>query len=283
MGGCSIAAMSRFRSLLLLVVPLLALASIALTTCGEAPERIRLATTTSTQDSGLLDTLLPVFQAASGIQVDVIAVGTGAAFRMARDGDADLLLVHDRVGEEQFVAEGHGVERRDLMWNSFEILGPADDPAGIAGSESAGEALRRIGVARATFVSRGDDSGTHRREKALWEDAGGRPEWPGYRESGQGMGATLRIADEMGGYVLTDRGTRLRYGQELALNPWLGDSPALRNPYGVVVIDASRHPEIRDAAARKLADWLVSAEAAALIAEFRVGGAQLFHPVRAER
>ena len=167
---------------------LLLLAILALTACGPATERIRLATTTSTQDSGLLDTLIPVFEEQSGIRVDVIAVGTGAAFRMARDGDADLLLVHDRVGEEQFVAEGHGVERRDLMWNSFELLGPAGDPARAADAESASDALRRVGSAGATFVSRGDDSGTHRREKSLWEEAGGRPDWSGYLESGQGMG-----------------------------------------------------------------------------------------------
>jgi len=262
---------------------ILSLAILVLSACGQSTERIRLATTTSTQDSGLLDTLIPVFEQQSGIRVDVIAVGTGAAFRMARDGDADLLLVHDRVGEEQFLADGDGVERRDLMWNSFELLGPAADPARAADAKSPGEALRRVGLAGATFVSRGDDSGTHRREKALWEEAGGRPEWPGYRESGQGMGATLRIADEMDGYVLTDRGTRLRYGQELALRPLVGDAPSLRNPYGVVVIDAARHPEIHDAAARKLADWLVGDEAAAIIAGFRVRGEQLFHPARAER
>jgi tungstate transport system substrate-binding protein len=264
-------------------IALVLLVLVCAAACGRAEARIRLATTTSTQDSGLLDTLLPVFEDEAGIKVDVIAVGTGAAFRMARDGDADLLLVHDRVGEAEFVAEGHGVERRDLMWNSFEILGPRDDPAGVAGAQSASEALRRIGATGAMFVSRGDDSGTHRREKALWVDGGGRPHWEGYRESGQGMGATLRIADEMGAYVLTDRGTRLRYGQELALAPLLGDTPALRNPYGVVVIDATRHPEIKGDAARRLADWLVGDEAAAIIAGFRVNGTQLFHPARAER
>jgi len=266
-----------------LPIALLSLVILVGAACGEAKTRILLATTTSTQDSGLLDTLIPVFEQQSGIQVDVIAVGTGAAFRMARDGDADLLLVHDRVGEEEFVAAGHGVERRDLMWNSFEILGPMGDSAGASGADSAGEALRLISAAGATFISRGDDSGTHRREKALWASAGGRPVWPGYRESGQGMGATLRIADEMGGYVLTDRGTRLRYGQELALRPVVGDTPALRNPYGVVVINSERHPEVDGDAAGRLADWLVGDEAAAIIAGFRVRGQQLFYPARAER
>ena len=263
----------------LLLVPLLA---VVLAACAREPERIRLATTTSTQDSGLLDTLLPVFETETGIAVDVIAVGTGAAFRQARDGNADLLLVHDRKGEEQFVAEGHGVLRRDLMWNTFEILGPADDPAGVAGAQSGGEALRRVVATGARFVSRGDDSGTHRREKALWEAAGGRAAWDGYAESGQGMGATLRMADEMNAYVLADRGTRLRYAQELRLRALLADTPELRNPYGVVVISAERHPEIHDAAARRLADWLVGAEAAQIIADYQVAGEPLFHPVRAE-
>jgi tungstate transport system substrate-binding protein len=263
----------------LVLLPLLALVLLA---CSREPERIRLATTTSTQDSGLLDTLLPVFEERTGITVDVIAVGTGAAFRQARDGNADLLLVHDRKGEEEFVAEGHGVERRDLMWNTFEIMGPVDDPAGVAQVTSAPEALRRISTIRALFVSRGDDSGTHRREMALWDSVGGRPGWGGYRESGQGMGATLRIADEMNAYVLVDRGTRLRYAQDIRLTSFLADSTELRNPYGVVVISAERHPEVRDVAARRLADWLVGDEAARIIADFQVAGEQLFHPVRAE-
>jgi tungstate transport system substrate-binding protein len=261
----------------------LTLVSLVLAACGaSSPERVRLATTTSTQDSGLLDTLLPVFEKQSGIPVDVIAVGTGAAFRQARDGNADLLLVHDRAGEEEFVAQGHGVERRDLMWNTFEILGPADDPARVADATDGADALRRIAAGQAVFVSRGDDSGTHRREKRLWDVAGGRPGWDGYRETGQGMGATLRIADELDAYVLVDRGTRLRYAQELQLRPHVGDTPELRNPYGVVVISVERHPEIQDAAARRLADWLCGGEAARIIAEFRVGGEQLFHPVVAE-
>ena len=272
----SILAMRRY----LLFIPLLVL---VLAACGARdPQRIRLATTTSTQDSGLLDTLLPVFTEQTGITVDVIAVGTGAAFRQARDGNADLLLVHDRAGEDEFVAQGHGVERRDLMWNTFEILGPRGDPAGVAGATDGAEALQRIAAAGAAFVSRGDDSGTHRREKRLWDAAGGRPEWDGYRESGQGMGATLRIADELDAYLLVDRGTRLRYAQGLRLSAHLADTPELRNPYGVVVISVERHPEIQDVAARQLADWLVGEESARIIAEFRVGGEQLFHPVLAE-
>lgn len=251
--------------------------------CAEDAERVRLATTTSTRDSGLLEVLLPPFEERTGVAVDVIAVGTGAAFRMARDGNADLLVVHDRAGEDAFIAEGHGAERRDLMWNTFEILGPPGDPAGVARAASGPDALLRIARHGAPFVSRGDDSGTHRREMRLWGRAGGPPAWEGYRSSGQGMGATLRIADELAAYVLTDRGTRLNYAGDLALAPLLADLPELRNPYGVVLMDPRRHPEVEHAAAAQLADWLTSAEAAAIISGYRVNGAQLFHPLRGER
>jgi tungstate transport system substrate-binding protein len=248
--------------------------------CHREPRRIRLGTTTSVQDSGLLDALLPAFEAAAGARVDVIAVGTGAAFKLGRDGNADLLLVHDGQGEDAFMASGDGLERRDLMSNTFEILGPAGDPAGVRGAGTASAALARIAAAGLPFVSRGDDSGTHRREQTLWA-AAGRPAWPGYRESGQGMGATLRIADEVGAYVLADRGTRLGYQGELRLVPLVADTPELRNPYSVVLLSPARHPDLNHEGARRLADWLVSDDAARRIGEFRVGGQPLFHPMRA--
>jgi tungstate transport system substrate-binding protein len=215
--------------------------------------------------------------------VDVIAVGTGAAFKLARDGNVDLLLVHDREGEEEFIASGDGLERRELMWNTFEILGPPDDPARVRSAGTAAAGMARIAAAGAAFVSRGDDSGTHRREKKLWEAAGGRPAWPGYRETGQGMGATLTLADEIGAYVLADRGTRLAFAQKLRLLPLFADTRELRNEYSVVLINPAKHPQIAQEEARNLADWLVTPEAARLIAGFRVGGEQLFHPARAER
>jgi tungstate transport system substrate-binding protein len=255
---------------------------VLLVPAAHAAHPLRIGTTTSVQDSGLLDALLPAYERATGSRPDVIAVGTGAAFKLARDGNVDLLLVHDREGEDEFVRSGDGAARRPLMWNTFEIIGPESDPAGTRGSHSGAEALARIARARAPFVSRADDSGTDRCEKRLWKADGGRPSWPGYRESGQGMGATLRIADELGAYVLGDRGTRLGYRGHLALVPLVADTPDLRNEYAVVLIDPKRHPDLDHEGARRLADWLASAEAARLIDGYRVGGQPLFHALRSE-
>jgi tungstate transport system substrate-binding protein len=255
-------------------------ALLALTACRADTRPVRFGTTTSVQDSGLLDAILPEYLKATGVRVDVIAVGTGAAFQLARDGNVDLLLVHDRDGEDQFVAAGDGLSRHDLMWNTFEIIGPAPDPAGVRGLESASTALARIAAGSAPFVSRGDDSGTHRREKRLWQAAGGRPEWPGYRETGQGMGPTLRVADEIGAYVLTDRGSRVGYKGTLRLVPLLADTPDLRNEYSVVLINPAKHPGLNQDGARRLADWLLSPATALLIRGYQVGGQPLFHPVR---
>ena len=262
-------------------VVLLAAAALALAACHREARPVRLGTTTSVQDSGLLPVLLEAYTGATGGRVDVIAVGTGAAFQLARDGNVDLLLVHDRAGEEAFVAAGDGRSRHDLMWNTFEVLGPAADPAGVRGADDGAVALGRIRAARAPFVSRGDDSGTHRRERRLWETAGGRPDWPGYRESGQGMGATLRIADETGAYVLCDRGTRLGYQGALRLVPLVADSADLRNDYSVVVIDPVRHPQLDHEGARHLAEWLLSPAAARVIDGYQIGGQRLFHAVHA--
>jgi tungstate transport system substrate-binding protein len=257
---------------------LAALAVLALgAACRHEARHVRLGTTTSVQDSGLLDDLVPAFEQTAGLHVDVIAVGTGAAFRLARDGNVDLLLVHDREGEEEFLAAGEGVARRSLMWNTFELLGPAEDPAGVRAARSAPDALARIARAGAVFVSRGDDSGTHRLERRLWRDAGGPPAWPGYRETGQGMGATLRVADELGAYVLTDRGTRLGYQQGLRLVPMLADRPELRNEYSVVLISPAKHPDLNHEGARRLGDWLLSPDATRLVEAFRVNGQPLFH------
>lgn len=262
---------------------LLALALAVVTACQGPRERIRLGTTTSVQDSGLLDALLPAYHARTGAEVDVIAVGTGAAFKLGRDGNVDLLLVHDRKGEDDFIKAGDGLERRDLMWNTFEILGPAADPAGVRGAAGGPEALARIARAQAPFVSRGDDSGTHRRERALWQAAGGRPEWSGHRETGQGMGATLKVADELGAYVLSDQGTRLAYQGRIRLVSLLAGTPELRNEYAVVLLNPARHPTRGAEGAHQLADWLVSPAAAALITAFRVGGQPLFHPAHGAR
>jgi tungstate transport system substrate-binding protein len=264
---------------------LAALVCAAASGCADQPARVRLGTTTSVHDSGLLDVLLPAYANTPGAEeVDVIAVGTGAAFKLGHDGQIDLLLVNDPRGEEQFIAAGDGLSRRTIMWNSFEILGPANDPAAIVkGAMTTPEALKLIAEARAAFVSRGDDSGTHRCEKRLWTKAGGRPEWPGYRETGTGMAATLRVADEVGGYVLTDRATRLTYKGTLRLVPLFGDRGDLQNEYSVVLLDPKRHPNLNHAGATRLAAWLASGEAGSRIAAFRLHGELLFHPLRGER
>ena len=250
-----------------------------LTACGgpRNTTRIRLATTTSTDDSGLLDALLPPFEAREGVKVDRIAVGTGRALALARRGDADLILVHARAREDAFVAEGWGVDRRDVMWNDFVIAGPAEDPAGIAGATNAADALRRIAAAEARFISRGDDSGTHTRERDLWKAAGIAPSWPDYKEAGQGMGACLNIADQTRGYVLTDRGTYLALGKRVDLEVLLEGDLALRNPYGAILVNPKRRPHVNADGARKLLDYLTSPEGQAKIAAFRVDGQVLFH------
>lgn len=259
----------------------LALSLAVLPACGDSkpdPTPLRLATTTSTENSGLLEWLLPPFEEAANVRVDTIAVGTGKALALGMRGDADVVLVHARSREDSFVADGHGVDRRDVMWNDFVILGPADDPAGVRDLESAADALKKIGADKARFISRGDDSGTHIREKALWEAAGGRPAWDGYWETGQGMGATLTVADEKEGYVLADRGTFLAFGRKVDLEVLVEGDPALRNPYGVIRVNPERHPHVATKAAKALLDYLVSAEGQARIAAFRKDDKVLFHP-----
>ncbi len=265
-----------------LLVCLLALMLAGLLACqGERrTPRLRLATTTSTQSSGLLDVLLPPFEAREGITVETIAAGTGQALALGERGDVDVVLVHARAREDAFVAAGHGVSRRDIMWNDFVIVGPPADPAGVKGMSDAAAALAKIARAEAGFVSRGDDSGTHIRERALWGQAGGRAAWAGYVEAGQGQGACLTIADQTRAYMLTDRGTYLAYRGELALEVLVAGDPALRNPYGAIIVNPARHPEVRAELARRLLDYLSSDEGQRRIAEFRVDGEVLFHPAR---
>lgn len=249
--------------------------------CGrdDAPrERIRLATTTSTENSGLLAWLLPPFEQQEHVRVEVIAVGTGQALALGARGDADLLLVHARAQEDAFLAAGHGTERRDVMWNDFVIAGPAGDPAGVRGTADAAAALAKVASAEALFVSRGDESGTHVCEQGLWTRAGGRPAWGGYLEAGQGMGACLTIADEKQAYVLTDRGTFLAYGRKVALAVLVEGDPALRNPYGAILVAPARNPNGNARGARRLLDYLTSPEGQRRIGAFQVGGQSLFHP-----
>ncbi|MDH3590908.1 MAG: substrate-binding domain-containing protein, partial [Planctomycetota bacterium] len=226
--------------------------------CGgsgdKVPSRVRLATTTSTHNSGLLDELLPPFERRANVEVQIIAVGTGQALKLGERGDADVVLVHAREREDAFVAARHGVDRRDIMWNEFVIAGPADDPAGVKGTTDAATALRRIQEFGASFVSRGDDSGTHIRERAIWKAAGLAPprDDPAYLEAGQGMGSCLVIADEKRAYVLTDRGTFLAFKGKLDLVVLVQRDARLRNPYGAMLVNPVRHPHVNQAAARKL-------------------------------
>jgi tungstate transport system substrate-binding protein len=245
------------------------------------PSKLILATTTSTQDSGLLDFLLPFFEEEYGVDVDVIAVGTGQALKLGEDGNADVLLVHARRLEDAFMEAGHGVRRVDVMYNDFIILGSPDDPAGVAGMTSAADALAQIAEAEASFVSRGDESGTHAKEKSIWVAAGIEPAGDWYISAGQGMGAVLTMANEQQAYTLSDRATylaRTLQGTELVI--LVEGDPTLFNPYGVIAVDPSKHPGIQGELANQFIDWLVALPAQEKIAEFGVDrfGQPLFMP-----
>ena len=246
---------------------------------GEETPYIMLASTTSTRDSGLLADLTARFEARTGVAVRVIAVGTGRALEHGRRGDVDALLVHDRASEDAFVATGHGLFRRDVMYNDFVIVGPAADPAGVREATSATDAVARIAATGARFASRADDSGTHKAERRLWEGAEIDPgahsgKW--YLETGSGMGATLNLADELGAYTLSDRGTWLAHRKRSGLAILFQNDPPLHNPYGVIVVNPERHPGVKVAHASAFADWLVSAEGQAAIDAFERDGQQLF-------
>jgi len=245
---------------------------------------ITLVSTTTTQASGFLDHVLPPFEARTGIEVRVIAVGTGAALRLGRAGDVDAVLVHDPEAEAVFVAEGHGLRRRPIMRNDFVLVGPADDPAGIRGETALDQALLEIAKAKAVFVSRGDDSGTHRAERRLWKRAGYDPTgesggW--YREIGGGMGAALNIAAALGSYVLCDRGSYLAFENRRGLVLLAEGHPPVVNEYAITVVNPERHPGVKAELAGRLADWLVSAEGQARIGSLRRDGEPLFHPIAA--
>ncbi len=239
---------------------------------------VRLATTTSTDNSGLLRDLLPRFERASGYRVHVIAVGTGKALRMGEAGDVDVVLVHARAAEEAFVASGAGEKRHAVMYNDFILVGPGDDPAGAGKARTIGEALRRIATTHALFISRGDDSGTHKKELALWRAAAITPRGDWYREVGQGMGKVLQIAGELNAYTLTDRGTWLAYRGKLPLSLVFEGGAGLRNPYGIIPVDPRRFPDSNHAGAMALVEWLTSPTGQQAIDRFRVDGLRLFTP-----
>ena len=242
------------------------------------PQTIVLASTTSLQDSGLLANILPKFTAETGIEVHVVAQGTGQALATAARGDADLVLVHDPDAETAFMAAGHGITRTEIAWNDFIIVGPDDDPAHIAGQTNILDAFKAIAEAKTPFVSRGDKSGTDAKEKRLWREAGMSPTGSWYRDIGGGMGAALNAAAAMNAYTLSDRGTWLSYGHKTGMKIVLQGDHRLLNFYDVILLNPRTHPEAKQAPARRLADWLASAEGQAAIADYTMNGQKLFHP-----
>ena len=241
---------------------------------------IVMASTTSTEQSGLFSHLLPAFKRASGIDVRVVAVGTGQALDIGRRGDADVVFVHDQAAEEKFVGDGFGLVRRPVMYNDFVLIGPKDDPAGVRGKDIVG-ALARVGAGSASFVSRGDKSGTHAAELRYWKAAGidaPAGKVAGYKECGCGMGAALNIAAQSGGYVLADRGTWLGFKNRGDLAIVVEGDQRLFNQYGVIVVNPAKHPHVKRELAQAFSDWVVSPAGQATIAQYRIGGAQLFFP-----
>jgi tungstate transport system substrate-binding protein len=268
--------MIRFTFLLLLMFS---------TSAARADERfITVSSTTSTLDSGLFGYILPIFKAATDLNVHVVAVGTGQALAIGERGDADALLVHDRIGEDKFVAEGYGVDRRDVMYNDFVIVGPSADPAHIRGLNDARTALAQIASAKAPFASRGDDSGTNRMELRLWKMAGVEPDprsgW--YRDLGQGMGPTLNIAAGMNAYTLTDRATWANFKNRQDLEILVEGDTALFNPYGSILVNPAKWPQVKFGDAKMWHEWLTSKPGLDAITSYKINGEELFFPPRRE-
>jgi tungstate transport system substrate-binding protein len=267
------------RRLVLCVIAALTLGWVA-PVCA-ADKFIVVASTTSTEQSGLFGHILPLFEKDSGIQVRVVALGTGQALDMARRGDADVVFVHDKAAEEKFVAEGFGVKREEVMYNDFVLVGPKDDPAKIGGSKDVGEAFKKIAASQTPFVSRGDKSGTHAAELRLWAAADidiekGKGPW--YKETGSGMGPALNTAASMNAYILTDRGTWLSFKNRGELKLLLEGDPRLFNQYGVILVNPAKHPHVKKEWAQQFIEWIVSAQGQQAIASYKIDGEQLFFP-----
>ncbi len=242
---------------------------------------ITVSSTTSTEQSGLFKHLLPAFQAKTGIEVRVVALGTGQALDMARRGDADVVFVHDKVAEEKFIAEGFGVKRQEVMYNDFILVGPKSDPAKVGGGKDITEALKAIQATQAPFVSRGDKSGTHAAELRLWKAAGidldaAKGTW--YRDTGSGMGPALNTAASMNAYILADRGTWLSFKNRADLTVSVEGDKRLFNQYGVILVNPDKHPHVKKADGQAFIDWVVSAEGQAAIADYKIDGKQLLFP-----
>jgi len=264
----------------LLALALAAAAAFALPAHAQ-DKSIVVASTTSTEQSGLFGHILPTFTKQTGIAVKVVALGTGQALDVGRRGDADVVFVHDRVAEDKFVADGFGVDRRDVMYNDFVLIGPKADPAKVAGGKDVAAALKAIAAAKVPFVSRGDKSGTHAAELRYFKDAGvdpneGKGTW--YRETGSGMGPALNTASSMNAYILADRGTWLSFKNRGELGIVVEGDRKMFNPYGVILVNPAKHAHVKQAEGRAFMDWLVSSEGQAAIASYKVGGEQLFFP-----
>ncbi|GFE50065.1 tungsten ABC transporter substrate-binding protein [Roseobacter cerasinus] len=257
---------------------ILALATAVTLGTAVLAEEMKLAVTTSFENSGLADVLLPAIKEDLGLDVQLLVVGTGQALRLGQAGDVDAILVHSRTAEEAFVAEGYGTHRREIMYNDFVFIGPAGDPAGIAVAGSAAEALQRISAAEPAFVSRGDESGTHKKERALWAEAGLSPETFGawYREVGAGMGASLNTAAGLDAYILADRASWLNFGNPAGLALLYSGAPALFNQYAFLAVNPERHSHVRHDLAVQLEGWLTSRRAADLINGYTINGETLF-------
>ncbi|MBM3242445.1 tungsten ABC transporter substrate-binding protein [Candidatus Poribacteria bacterium] len=262
-----------FFTLCLILLLTFSILSIAL-----GQEHIKMATTTSTEDSGLLNVLLPPFEQKFNVKVDVIAVGTGKALEHGKNGDVDIVFVHAREAEDKFVNDGYGVNRRDVMYNDFIIVGPKEDPAGIKGMKDAALVLKQIAAKEASFASRGDESGTHQKEKSLWKAAGIVPKGNWYMETGQGMGPTMQIADEKRGYTLADRGTYLAYKEKIDLPILVEGDERLFNPYGIIAVNPAKNPHANYVYAMALIGWVTSVEGQKIIANYKKYGEPLFYP-----
>ncbi len=242
---------------------------------------VTVASTTSTEQSGLFGHLLPIYEQKTGVKVHVVALGTGQALDVARRGDADVVFVHARAAEERFLAEGEGIKRFPVMYNDFVLIGPKSDPAKIGGGKDIVAALKNLETSQTPFVSRGDRSGTHLAELALWKVAGidiDRSKGPWYRDTGQGMGPALNTAAAMGAYILADRGTWLAFKNRSDLTILVEGDKRLFNQYGVMLVNPAKHPNVRKALGQQFIDWLISPEGQQAIGAYKIGGEQLFHP-----
>jgi tungstate transport system substrate-binding protein len=258
---------------------ILTLCSMALIAGAHADEVFVLASTTSTEQSGLFGYLLPLFTAKTGIQIKVVALGTGQALDTGRRGDADVLLVHDRPAEDKFVAEGWGVERRDVMHNDFVLVGPKADPAKVKDAKDVTEVFGRLAASGVPFVSRGDKSGTQAAELRFWQGAGIDPKTiSGYKETGSGMGPTLNMAAAMGAYTLSDRGTWLAFKNRQDLEILFSGDRRMFNPYGVMLVNPAKHPGVKKDLGMRFIDWITSPEGQAAISSYKINGEQLFFP-----